>query len=100
MIKKILANSYLFVFILLSIFVVMKNNYQMINLIIFAIGLILLGLFSIVGNNTKYITNMIKDEMNSNDFEHVSNSYKGTFKLVCWFISLGLSLLQIIFMFN
>jgi hypothetical protein len=61
----------------------MKNNYQMINLIIFAIGLILLGLFSIVGNNTKYITMMIKDEMNSNDFEYVSNSYKGTFKLVC-----------------
>ena len=96
MIKKILSNSYLFVFILVSIFVVMKNNYQMINLIIFAIGLILLGLFSIVGNNTKYITMMIKDEMNSNDFEHVSNSYKGTFKLVCWFISLGLSILQII----
>ena len=96
MIKKILSNSYLFVFILVSIFVVMKNNYQMINLIIFVIGLILLGLFSIVGNNTKYITMMIKDEMNSNDFEHVSNSYKGTFKLVCWFISLGLSILQII----
>ena len=96
MIKKILSNSYLFVFILVSIFVVMKNNYQRINLIIFAIGLILLGLFSIVGNNTKYITMMIKDEMNSNDFEHVSNSYKGTFKLVCWFVSLGLSILQII----
>ena len=97
MIKKILSNSYLFVFILVSIFAVMKNNYQMINLIIFAIGLILLGLFSIVGNNTKYITMMIKDEMKSNDFEHISSSYKGTFKVVCWFVSIGLSILQIIF---
>lgn len=96
MIKKILSNSYLFVFIIVSICVVISNNYQMVNLIIFAIGLILLGLFSIVGNNTKYITMMIKDEMKSNDFEHVSNSYKGTFKFVCWFISIGLSILQII----
>lgn len=98
MIKKILSNSYLFVFILVSICVVISNNYQMINLIIFAIGLILLGLFSIVGNNTKYITMMIKDEMKSNDFEQVSNSYKGTFKFVCWFISIGLSILQVILM--
>ena len=98
MIKKILSNSYLFVFILISIYVVTKNNYKMISLIVFAIGLILLGLFSIVGNNTKYITMMIKDEMNSNDFEHVSNSYKGTFKLVCWFISIAASILQIIVM--
>ncbi len=96
MIKKILSNSYLFVFLIVSICVVISNNYQMVNLIVFAIGLILLGLFSIVGNNTKNITMMIKDEMNSSDFEHVSNSYKGTFKLVCWFISLGLSILQII----
>ena len=98
MIKKILSNSYLFVFILVSIYVVLENNYQMINLIIFAIGLILLGLFSIVGNNTKYITMMIKDEMNSNDFEHISNSYKGTFKIVCWFVSIAASILQIIFL--
>jgi hypothetical protein len=96
MIKKILSNSYLFVFILVSIYVIIKTNYSLMNIIIFAVGLILLGLFSIVGNNTKYITMMIKDEMNSNDFEHISNSYKGTFKLVCWFISLGLSILQII----
>ena len=98
MIKKIFLNSYLLVFIAVSIFVVIKTNYAFINLIVFAIGLIVLGLFSVVGNNTKYITMIIKDEMNSDEFEHVSSSYKGTFKVVCWFISIGLSILQVLFM--
>lgn len=98
MIKKILLNSYLFVFILVSIFAVYKSEFSMVNIIVFGIGIVILGLFSLFGNNTKYITMMIKDEMNSNDFEHLSNSYKGTFKLVCWVISIGLSILQILFL--
>lgn len=96
MIKKILSNSYLFVFFIISILIIIKTNYSLTNIIIFAIGIIVLGLFSIVGNNTKYIITMIKDEMNSNEFEHISNSYKGTFKIVCWVVSIGLSILQII----
>ena len=98
MIKRILSNSYLFVFFIISILIVIKTNYSLTNIIIFAIGIAILGLFSIVGNNTKYITMMIKDEMNSNEFEHLSSSYKGTFKIVCWFISIGASILQIILM--
>lgn len=96
MIKKILSNSYLFVFFIVSILIIIKTNYSLTNIIIFAIGIIILGLFSIVGNNTKYIITMIKDEMNSNEFEHISNSYKGTFKIVCWVVSIGLSILQIV----
>ena len=76
MIKKILSNSYLFVFFIISILIIIKTNYSLTNIIIFAIGIAILGLFSIVGNNTKYLTMMIKDEMNSNEFEHISNSYK------------------------
>ena len=96
MIKKILSNSYLLVFFVVSILIIIKTNYSLINIIVLAIGIAVLGIFTIVGNNTKYINMMIKDEMNSNEFEHLSSSYKGTFKLVCWFISLGLSILQII----
>lgn len=96
MIKKILSNSYLFVFFIISVLIIIKTNYSLTNIIIFAIGIAILGLFSIVGNNTKYLTMMIKDEMKLNDFELISNSYKGTFKFVCWFISIGLSILQII----
>lgn len=96
MIKKILSNSYLFVFVIVSIFVLIKTDYSFVNLIVLAVGIIVLGLFSLVGGNTKYITNMIKEEIDSNDFNHFSSSYKGIFKGVCWFISLGLSILQII----
>ena len=96
MIKKILSNSYLLVFFIISVLIIIKTNYSLINIIVLAIGIAVLGIFTIVGNNTKYINMMIKDEMNSNEFEHLSSSYKGTFKLVCWFISIGLSILQII----
>ena len=96
MIKKLLSNSYLFVFLIVSIIILVKTNYSLINIIVLGIGIAILGIFSIVGNNTKYITMMIKDEMNSNEFEHLSSSYKGTFKIVCWVVSIGLSILQII----
>ena len=95
MIKKLLSNSYLFVFLIVSIIILVKTNYSLINIIVLGIGIAVLGIFSIVGNNTKYITMMIKDEMNSNEFEHLSSSYKGTFKIVCWVVSIGLSILQI-----
>ena len=95
MIKKILSNSYLFVFFIISILIIIKTNYSLTNIIILAIGIAILGLFSIVGNNTKYITMMIKDEMNSNEFEHLSSSYKGVFNIVWWVVSIGLSILQI-----
>lgn len=96
MIKKILSNSYLLVFFVVSILIIIKTNYSLINIIVLAIGVAVLGIFTIVGNNTKYITMMIKDEMNSNEFEHLTSSYKGTFKIVCWVVSIGLSILQII----
>ena len=96
MIKRFLANSYLLVFIIASLIILKKTEFALPNLIICGIGIVLLALFSLIGNNTKHITNMIKSEMNSNDFEYLSNSYKGTFKIICWFISLGLLILQII----